>query len=211
MSKSYDNYIGITEVVVPSNFQHEWKDVIGMEYAHYVHHVAGGFPVYSKTSMLMRTWWIENFGTFIPEAIQVEFGDIYGISGDNQGVYGHFTTCRDIETTPWYRPQEYRDPISSSDTYGIYCPVAAILWDFYDDSPISDDKTGENEDETVNIPLTLLWNTLSSQPIYSLRDLYLVLITLDINNNGIKGDAQDIELVDSIFILHGAPGGYEQN
>ena len=56
----------------------------------------------------------------------------------------------------------------------------------------------------------VLWDALGSVRISSLKELYDILMTLDVNGDGIN-DALDHSLVDEIFDLHQAPGGFEQN
>ena len=176
-----------------------WKDTVGMEYTHYVHFVFGA-------GSASNVWMIENFGNFMPEAISAELGDQAGV--------GFFSTlCRSIESGA---TSQYRDPtdtLRDSPTYdwwGIYCPMASILWDFYDHQNTFDDSRMDNEDDSISIPLRLIWEILSSRSISNLEEIYRILMTVDIDQNGIV-DSRDAILVESIFAAHGAPGGQALN
>lgn len=176
-----------------------WKDTVGMEYGHYIHYVAGG--AYGSNS-----WMKENFGNFMAEAISAELGDQIGV-----GFFGYL--CQSIESG---RTSHYRDPTDTQrgsptyDNWGIYCPMASILWDFYDTPQTPDNSRLNNEDDIVDVPLRVLWDIFSSEGITSLDQLYLVLTRLDVDQNGLV-DSRDLSLVNSIFDNHDAPGGRALN
>ena len=181
---------------MPSTWPDAWKDVVGMEYTHAIHFANNGYG----GSGTMVTWWAENFGSFVPEALQHIFGDMTGTGG-----IGNFVSCGSIEDNI-----KYRDPVDENDWFATYCPAASILWDFFDTAEMNDDKSGNDEDEDASLSFKVLWDALGSVRISSLKELYDILMTLDVNGDGIN-DALDHSLVDEIFDLHQAPGGFEQN
>ena len=170
-----------------------WKDVVGMEYFHAIHSANDGYggPGY------MASWWAENFGTFGPEALQIIFNDVSGVDGHAN------TWCSNGNE----ENITYRDPENADDTFAIYCPAASILWDFFDTAIMNN---LDEDDDNVSLSFKTLWDALGSVRVNSLKDLYDILLTLDVNNDGIN-DVTDHNLVDEIFDMHGAPGGFELN
>jgi hypothetical protein len=189
-------HISIHPDHMPSTWPDAWKDVVGMEYVHAIHFANNGYG----GSGTMVIWWAENFGSFVPEALQHIFGDMTGTGG-----IGNFVSCGSIENNI-----KYRDPVDKYDGFAIYCPAASILWDFFDTAEMNDNKSGNDEDEDASLSFKVLWDALGSVRISSLKELYDILMTLDVNGDGIN-DALDHSLVDEIFDLHQAPGGFEQN
>ena len=181
---------------MPSTWPDAWKDVVGMEYTHAIHFANNGYGGLG----IMVAWWAENFGSFVPEALQHIFSDMTGTGG-----IGNFAACGSIENNI-----KYRDPVDENDGFAIYCPAASILWDFFDTAEINDNKSGNDEDEDASLSFKVLWDALGSVRISSLKELYDILMTLDVNGDGIN-DALDHSLVDEIFDLHQASGGFEQN
>jgi len=170
-----------------------WKDVVGMEYFHAIHSANDGYggPGY------MASWWAENFGTFGPEALQIIFNDVSGVDGHAN------TWCSNGNE----ENITYRDPENADDTFAIYCPAASILWDFFDTAIMNN---LDEDDDNVSLSFKTLWDALGSVRVNSLKDLYDILLTLDVNNDGIN-DVTDHNLVNEIFDMHGAPGGFELN
>ena len=68
----------------------------------------------------------------------------------------------------------------------------------------------QGDDDDVDMPIKLLWDNLGRAAIWSLSDLYNILITLDINGDGFV-DSTDRALVEAIFASHSVPGGKPQN
>ena len=202
-------YVEIAWYGLPSTDQISWKDGAVMELIHALHWANGGLRDDGIT--LMNRWWAENWGTFLTEALQNELNDDRG--AQNRDI-GYFSTCGgNIENLTWDLSENvpytnYRDPLGSWDGFGVYCPAASILWDFYDNPSVPDTLSGDNEDDNVSIDLKTLWD-LSSANIYSIFDLYNYLNNLDLNLDGIVNSLDNI-LTEEIFSNHGVPGGIPQ-
>ena len=212
--------LGLCTINIPqSSFPSEnilaWKDVMAMEYIHAVHDLAGGTTNsfnYRAHPGDLHTWWIENFGTFLSEAIQYELNDRRGAGSSAVIVFdqifvspwGNFLTCgsTNLDSTANYLPP-------GTSTRGDYCRTSPLLWDIYDNPSIPDSRYGQDEDELASVSLLKMWQTLSHEHITLLGKLYDILLTLDVNNDGSVNSA-DANIIENIFSMHGIPGGIYQ-
>ena len=210
--------IELTNGVNPSQ-NNNWKDTVGMEYVHAIHSLNGGFrcSIFDQDctnypSKDHSTWWIESIGRLFPEAMQYELGDTRGsgIDIDASIKHGDVTSCglMNLDSVSRYLP-----PGTSR---AHYCNTAAIIWDFYDHPSIPDSNSSFRfqlifgEDESAEVPLKTLWDILTTEPVPNIRQFYLTMINVDVNNDG-RVDSLDMEIVNSIFDMHQVPGGIPQN
>ena len=120
----------------------------------------------------------------------------------------HFTRDKN-KNGKWSDYNGYRDPTAwislqipgyKNDWFGVYCPAASILWDFYDNPSMNDSLKGNNEDDSVHVTFKDMWNLLQRPNVRSLSQVYDLFLTI-----------LDESLVDEIFNLHKAPKGVAQN
>ena len=72
---------------------------------------------------------------------------------------------------------------------------------------------GDERDWSTQVQISgkTLWDAIGSNSnIYNLEDVYNIMKSLDLDNNGIAGEQNDINLADIIFSMHGVPGGQTQ-
>ena len=70
--------------------------------------------------------------------------------------------------------------------------MAGILWDLYDGGP--------GDDDNVDLTLGQIWETVNTNQINNVRQLYIAFQTF-FNNAGLN-----VKDLDNIFIIHGASG-----
>ena len=129
--------------------------------------------------------WMEGWAEFISLVI----ADIQGEPNPNWyrwqggdpwliGVYGPGND--DLDNNDWVmrRDEEFA--------------VAGILWDLYDGGP--------GDDDNVDLTLGQIWETVNTNQINNVRQLYIAFQTF-FNNAGLN-----VKDLDNIFIIHGASG-----
>ena len=203
-----------------------WKDILVHEIVHLTQYAEGGF----RFSGASDTWFTENFANTMAEVINNDLNEFTGVSPfPEYGLRYGLSGCGMLES-PWtgwmFDWLDLTGYVQVDGWWGNYCSLGYILWDFIDDdnnNPYNNWSTnldlnylGVKGDERnwptqVRISGKTLWDAFGGNSnIYNLQDVYNVLRSLDLNNNGVTGEQNDIDLADLIFSMHGVAGGLTQ-